>query len=113
MSWAVPKGPSTDPRYKRLAIPTEDHPLEYADFEGIIPEGESGAGTVLIWDRGHFSNITKKNGEIQPADEALKAGHLLVKLHGEKISGAYALHHIEIATVRITSSRPATRVGNV
>src|SRR6056297_3504718 len=91
-SWAVPKGPSTDPRDKRLAIPTEDHPLEYADFEGVIPEGEYGAGTVMIWDRGAFRNITEKDGELQPLEQALDNGHLLVELDGEKISGGYALH---------------------
>ncbi len=85
-SWAVPKGPSTDPREKRLAIPTEDHPLEYAGFEGVIPEGEYGGGTVLVWDTGRFENITEKDGAIQPASEALKKGHLLVRLHGEKLT---------------------------
>ncbi len=90
-SWAVPKGPSTDPREKRLAVPTEDHPLDYADFEGCIPEGAYGAGTVLIWDRGTYRNITEKDGRIQPVDKALKAGHLLIELKGEKLRGGYAL----------------------
>lgn len=91
-SWAVPKGPSTDPGEKRLAIPTEDHPLEYADFEGVIPEGEYGGGTVLIWDRGAYENITEKNDEIQPIEEAIEAGHVLIDLRGEKLQGGYALH---------------------
>lgn len=91
-SWAVPKGPSTNPGDKRLAIPTEDHPLAYADFEGVIPQGEYGGGTVMIWDRGTFSNITEKDGERQPLKQAWKNGHVLVELHGEKISGGYALH---------------------
>jgi DNA ligase D-like protein (predicted 3'-phosphoesterase) len=90
-SWAVPKGPSTDPREKRLAIPTEDHPLAYADFEGVIPEGEYGAGTVLVWDRGPYENITEKDGEVTPAARALADGHLLVRLNGEKLGGGYAL----------------------
>jgi len=91
-SWAVPKGPSTDPSEKRLAIPTEDHPLEYADFEGVIPEGEYGAGTVLVWDRGPYKNLTEKDGEIQPVEKALEAGHVLIELRGEKLKGGYALH---------------------
>ncbi|NBB93531.1 MAG: DNA ligase [Gammaproteobacteria bacterium] len=91
-SWAVPKGPSTDPRDKRLAIPTEDHPLEYAEFEGVIPEDQYGGGTVMIWDRGTFRNITEKDGERQPLEAAWENGHLLVELRGEKLSGGYALH---------------------
>lgn len=91
-SWAVPKGPSTDPSEKRLAIPTEDHPLEYAGFEGVIPEDEYGGGTVLVWDRGFYKNITEKDGEIQPVGKAIDAGHVLIELHGEKIGGGYALH---------------------
>lgn len=89
-SWAVPKGPSTDPRVKRLAIPTEDHPLAYADFEGVIPEGEYGAGTVLIWDRGHYRNL--QEGDDRPSvAEQLEEGHATVWLEGEKLRGGYAL----------------------
>ncbi|MDX1593582.1 MAG: DNA polymerase ligase N-terminal domain-containing protein [Gammaproteobacteria bacterium] len=90
-SWAVPKGPSTDPREKRLAVPTEDHPLEYADFEGVIPEGEYGAGPVAIWDRGPYENLTEKDGETVPAGQAIEDGHFLFRLHGEKLTGGYAL----------------------
>jgi DNA ligase D-like protein (predicted 3'-phosphoesterase) len=94
-SWAVPKGPSTDPSVKRLAIQTEDHPLEYADFEGTIPEGEYGAGTVLIWDRGSFENINEKSDGILSMTEALDEGHVLVRLDGEKLNGGYALQRID------------------
>jgi DNA ligase D-like protein (predicted 3'-phosphoesterase) len=94
-SWAVPKGLSTDPRVKRLAIRTEDHPLDYADFEGVIPEGKFGAGTVIVWDRGHFENITEKDNESIPFDEALSHGHLVVRLLGKKLEGGYTLQRIE------------------
>jgi DNA ligase D-like protein (predicted 3'-phosphoesterase) len=90
-SWAIPKGPSTDPRERRLAIPTEDHPLDYAEFEGVIPDDQYGGGTVLIWDRGAFENITEKKGHVIPLDEALDAGHALIFLHGRKLTGGYAL----------------------
>jgi DNA ligase D-like protein (predicted 3'-phosphoesterase) len=89
-SWAVPKGPSTDPSEKRLAIPTEDHPLEYAGFEGVIPEGEYGAGTVLIWDRGSYRNL-KEDEEEKSVSQQIKDGHVTIWLEGQKISGGYAL----------------------
>lgn len=94
-SWAVPKGPSTDPREKRLAIATEDHPLDYADFEGVIPEDQYGGGTVLIWDRGTYRNITEKDDGLRPMPDALEDGHALVWLEGEKITGGYALQRID------------------
>lgn len=93
-SWAVPKGPSTDPRDKRLAMPTEDHPLEYAGFEGVIPEGEYGGGTVMVWDRGRYDNTSHRDGEPVPMAEALERGHATFTLHGEKLSGGYALNRM-------------------
>jgi DNA ligase D-like protein (predicted 3'-phosphoesterase) len=90
-SWAVPKGPSTDPSVKRLAMPTEDHPLEYADFEGVIPEGEYGGGTVIVWDKGTFRNLKEDGGRPVPLDKAFEQGHLIVWLEGKKLRGGYAL----------------------
>jgi DNA ligase D-like protein (predicted 3'-phosphoesterase) len=90
-SWAVPKGPSLDPREKRLAVPTEDHPLEYATFEGVIPAGEYGAGTVLVWDTGPYRNLTEKKGIPLSMPEAVAHGHLKVWLLGRKLKGGYAL----------------------
>lgn len=90
-SWAVPKGPSTDPREKRLAMQVEDHPIDYVDFEGTIPQDQYGEGTVIVWDCGPYDNITEKDGRLQPAADALAHGHLLVRLHGTKLRGGYAL----------------------
>ncbi|MCO6511363.1 MAG: 3'-phosphoesterase [Aridibacter famidurans] len=92
-SWAVPKGPSTDPSEKRLAVPTEDHPLEYAGFEGVIPEDEYGGGSVIIWDRGSYQNAKEKDddGKRPSVAEQIEAGHATIRLHGEKIKGGYAL----------------------
>ena len=84
LSWAVPKGPSLDPATKRLAMQTEDHPLAYADFEGVIPKGQYGAGTVLVWDRG----VWKCEGN---AREAYERGHLKFALSGEKLKGKWHL----------------------
>jgi bifunctional non-homologous end joining protein LigD len=89
-SWAVPKGLSDDPRDKRLAIRTEDHPVAYAEFSGVIPEGQYGAGTVEIWDKGKFVNITVKGGKVQPLGEALEKGHFTIYLKGDKLNGSYA-----------------------
>jgi DNA ligase D-like protein (predicted 3'-phosphoesterase) len=90
-SWAIPKGPSTDPKDKRLAVPTEDHPLEYADFEGTIPAGEYGGGTVLVWDTGPYRNLTEKKGESIPMAQAVAHGHVKIWLEGKKLQGGYAL----------------------
>ena len=86
-SWAVPKGPSMNPSVKRLAIETEDHPLEYANFEGIIPKGEYGGGEVLIWDKGTFVN----EKEDISLEQSYKNGEITVYLKGKKIKGGYAL----------------------
>lgn len=91
-SWAVPKGPSTDPEEKRLAVQTEDHPLEYADFEGTIPEGEYGGGTVIVWDRGTYQNLRADKADDQASmDQSLKQGKIEIWLQGEKLQGGYAL----------------------
>lgn len=83
-SWAVPKGPSLDPAQKRLAVKTEDHPLEYREFEGVIPSGQYGAGTMIIWDRGTWEPI----GE---AGKGLQSGHLKFRLNGTKLQGNWVL----------------------
>jgi len=83
-SWAIPKGPSMNPSDKRLAVMVEDHPLEYGDFEGIIPEGHYGAGPVLVWDSGQFE--VEANPEI-----ALKQGKLRFSLNGKKLKGGFSL----------------------
>ena len=85
-SWAVPRGPSMNPADKRLAIRTEDHPLEYADFEGVIPEGQYGAGAVMVWDRGDY----EPEDDIPP-EEQLARGKIDVILHGEKLRGGFTL----------------------
>ena len=83
-SWAIPKGPSMNPADKRLAVMVEDHPLEYGEFEGIIPEGHYGAGPVLIWDSGEFES--EENSEA-----ALAKGHLRFNLKGKKLKGLFSL----------------------
>jgi DNA ligase D-like protein (predicted 3'-phosphoesterase) len=85
-SWSVPKGPSYQPGDRRLAIPTEDHPMEYASFEGVIEEGEYGAGTVMLWDVGYYSSLLE-----DPVEVALGEGHLKVFLRGHKMIGGWAL----------------------
>jgi bifunctional non-homologous end joining protein LigD len=85
LSWAVPKGPSLDPVVKRLAVQTEDHPLEYAKFEGVIPEGQYGAGTVMLWDRGNWQ---PENSDV---DASLQKGEIKFSLYGKKLQGSWVL----------------------
>jgi DNA ligase D-like protein (predicted 3'-phosphoesterase) len=99
-SWAVPKGPSTDPSVKRLAIPTEDHPIEYATFEGVIPEGQYGAGTVMVWDIGTYENIKHSEGKPIPMLDCYLNGRIEVFLHGKKLTGAYTLIRLEQSTYK-------------
>ena len=89
-SWAVPKGPSTDPRVKRLAMAVEDHALDYADFEGVI-SGSYGAGAVIVWDTGPYRNRTERDGREVPIGHALADGHAVVELCGHKLQGRFAL----------------------
>ncbi|MER6538075.1 DNA polymerase ligase N-terminal domain-containing protein [Streptomyces sp. 900105755] len=91
-SWSVPKGPSADPGDKRLAVPTEDHPLEYEDFEGVIPKGEYGGGTVIVWDHGWYEPLSHdRGGHPVGFAESLERGHATFRLHGSKLHGEYAL----------------------
>jgi len=85
LSWAVPKGPSLDPSVKRLAMQVEDHPVEYGDFEGVIPEGEYGGGTVMVWDRGSWTP------EVRDVDAAMAKGDLKFTLYGAKLKGSWVL----------------------
>jgi bifunctional non-homologous end joining protein LigD len=108
-SWAVPKGPSLDPADKRLAMQVEDHPVSYFDFEGTIPEGNYGAGTVMVWDVGRWEPLSPEpvHGKFVPGTDAeasamLKKGDLKIRLHGKKLKGDFALIHMR-------SRRPGTK----
>lgn len=96
-SWAVPKGPSLDPSVKRLAIMVEDHPYDYRDFEGIIPEGQYGGGTVIVWDEGVYEPSEKDFKTIKEQEKyllkELESGSLKITLQGEKLKGEFALVH--------------------
>jgi bifunctional non-homologous end joining protein LigD len=97
-SWAIPKGPSLNPEDRRLALMVEDHPFDYKDFEGQIPEGNYGAGTVIIWDEGTYEPLvaytSKKEAEKSLLSQ-LKSGSLKFRLHGKKLEGEFALVHIK------------------
>jgi bifunctional non-homologous end joining protein LigD len=94
-SWAVPKGPSLNPADKRLAMMVEDHPFDYRGFEGTIPEGNYGAGTVMVWDEGYYEALGHENEPIEMQEKALlaelKKGDVKIVMHGQKIKGAFAL----------------------
>jgi len=100
LSWAVPKGPALDPAVKRLAMPTEDHPLEYGGFEGVIPAAEYGGGTVMLWDRGTWTPA------VADVDAALKKGDLKFTLHGKKLHGSWVLVRTG-GRLAATGGRPA------
>ncbi|MFV5692827.1 DNA polymerase ligase N-terminal domain-containing protein [Flavobacterium sp. LT1R49] len=97
-SWVIPKGPSMNPTDKRLAIMVEDHPYDYKDFEGIIPEGNYGAGTVIIWDNGSYTLADKEGADNieKKLKSDLKEGHLSFILNGKKLKGEFAL--VELKT---------------
>jgi bifunctional non-homologous end joining protein LigD len=95
-SWAVPKGPSTDPSVRRLAMMVEDHPYDYKDFEGVIPKANYGAGTVIVWDYGTYEPIQPVKNKAEAEKlllKELKAGSLKITLHGKKLKGEFALVH--------------------
>jgi bifunctional non-homologous end joining protein LigD len=94
ISWAIPKGPSLDPTVKRLAMAVEDHPLEYGEFEGIIPAGQYGGGTVMLWDRGTWEP------DHPDVDASLRAGELKFTLHGSKLKGSWVLIRTKNAGAR-------------
>jgi bifunctional non-homologous end joining protein LigD len=94
-SWAIPKEPSLDPSQKRLAVHVEDHPLAYATFEGKIPEGQYGAGTVRIWDNGTYDNLLAEKAVPQSVTEGIEAGKLEFALHGKKLKGNFALIRLD------------------
>lgn len=91
VSWAIPKGPSMNPKERRLAVPTDDHPMAYADFEGTIPEGDYGAGTVMVWDKGTYDNLKQKEDKPIAMHTCHTDGRIEIELHGKKLQGAFAL----------------------
>ena len=91
VSWAVPKGPSLNPKMKRLAVMTEDHPMEYGKCEGSVPKGEYGAGRVIVWDRGTYKNLKEKDGKPVSMETCLRDGRIEIFLRGKKLKGAFAL----------------------
>ena len=99
-SWAVPKGPSIDPEVKRLAMMVEDHPYDYRSFEGIIPPGNYGAGTVIVWDEGYYEAL-EVQGDKATQDKALLkqlgAGSIKIIMHGKKLKGEFALVRMKTA----------------
>ena len=107
-SWAVPKGPSLDPKVKRLAMQVEDHPIDYNTFEGTIPHGEYGGGTVMLWDRGTYSSdVAKSPAEEEDAiREGLKRGDLKITFHGDRLHGSFALVRMKWSRDRSSSAKP-------
>jgi bifunctional non-homologous end joining protein LigD len=107
-SWAVPKGPSLDPSVKRLAMQVEDHPIDYNTFEGTIPKGEYGGGTVMLWDRGTYSSDTaaSPDREEDAIREGLKRGDLKITFHGERLHGSFALIRMKFARDRSPAAKP-------
>jgi len=100
LSWAIPKGPSLNPKDKRLAIKVEDHPLQYQYFEGVIPKGNYGAGTVEIWDHGTYTlpGVKNRKEAEDQITQDLKKGHLDIILYGDKISGQFVLQELKSAS---------------
>lgn len=92
-SWAIPKGPSTDPRQKRLAVEVEDHALDHVDFEGVTGGGR-GSGAVIVWDAGTYRNLD----QTRSMAAAIKDGHVKIWLEGEKLTGGWTLHRTDAAT---------------
>ena len=107
-SWAVPKGPSLDPSVKRLAMQVEDHPIDYNTFEGTIPKGEYGGGTVMLWDRGTYSSdtATSPDEEEEAIREGLKRGDLKISFHGDRLHGSFALIRMKFARDKSSSAKP-------
>src|SRR5689334_10903426 len=107
-SWAVPKGPSLDPSVKRLAMQVEDHPIDYNTFEGTIPKGEYGGGTVMHWDRGTYSSDTAASSDEEEdvLREQLRKGDLKITFHGERLHGSFALIRMKYSRDGSSSSKP-------
>src|SRR5207302_7622407 len=107
-SWAVPKGPSLDPSLKRLAMQVEDHPIDYNTFEGTIPKGEYGGGTVMLWDRGTYSSDVARSPkeEEEAIRERLKRGDLKITFHGDRLHGSFALVRMKWSRDRSSSAKP-------